>query len=126
MHYSAHNIIPIIMSMGIFRCPRAANSTDHGLIMPNFKPIQDFLAVLVTCKNEDNQIKNEGARVLTTLYIDFYRCKWAANSVVGDGIWQKFKLIQACKVVQKVSCKNDEDPLKNECTIVLISPIIVI
>ena len=27
--------------------------------------------VLVTCKNEKDPIKNEGARVLTTLYINF-------------------------------------------------------
>ena len=27
--------------------------------------------VLVTCKNEEDPIKNEGARVFTTLYIDF-------------------------------------------------------
>ena len=28
------------------------------------------MVVLVTCKNEENPIKNDGARVLTTLYID--------------------------------------------------------
>ena len=27
--------------------------------------------VLVTCKNEEDSIKNEGARVVTTLFIDF-------------------------------------------------------
>ena len=42
----------------------------------------------------------------------------AANSVVGDEIWQKFKLIQAFMVVL-VTCKNDEDPFKNESTRVL-------
>ena len=29
------------------------------------------MAVLVTCKNEEDLIKNEGTRVLATLYIDF-------------------------------------------------------
>ena len=29
------------------------------------------MVVLVTCKNEEDPIKNEGARVLTTLYINF-------------------------------------------------------
>ena len=29
------------------------------------------MVVLVTCKNEENPIKNEGARVVTTLFIDF-------------------------------------------------------
>ena len=40
-------------------------------VLPNLKPIQAFIAVLVTCKNEKDLIKNEGARVLTTLYIHF-------------------------------------------------------
>ena len=50
------------------------NSSDPGPIIPNFKPIKDFkdfIAALVTCKNEDDPIKNEGTTVLTTLYIDF-------------------------------------------------------
>ena len=38
-------------------------------------------------------------------------CSRGANSVVGDGIWQKFKIIQAFIVVL-VTCKNDEDPSK--------------
>ena len=29
------------------------------------------MVVLVTCKNEDDPIKNIGARVVTTLFIDF-------------------------------------------------------
>ena len=29
------------------------------------------MVVLVTCKNEDDPIENEGARVLATLYINF-------------------------------------------------------
>ena len=29
------------------------------------------MGVLVACKNEDDLIKNEGARVVTTLLIDF-------------------------------------------------------
>ena len=29
------------------------------------------MVVLITCKKEEDPIKTEGARVLTTLYIDF-------------------------------------------------------
>ena len=29
------------------------------------------MAVLITCKNEEDLIKNEGARVFTTLYSNF-------------------------------------------------------
>ena len=54
-----------------FQTFKADNSAGQGRILPNFKPIKDFIAVLVTCKNEDNPIKNEVVRVLTTLYIDF-------------------------------------------------------
>ena len=45
-------------SMEIFS--RAANSMDPGQILPNFEPIQAFIAVLVTCKNEYDSIKMKG------------------------------------------------------------------
>ena len=44
---------------------RADNSGVGGGIWPKFELIQAFMHVLVTCKKEDDQIKNEGARVLT-------------------------------------------------------------
>ena len=69
--------------------------------------------VLVTCKYEEDPIKNEGARVLTTLYSNFYRRARADNSGVGGGIWPKFELIQAFMHVL-VTCKNEDDRLKNE------------
>ena len=55
--------------------------------------------MLVTCKYEEDQIKNEGARVLTRLYDVFFRRSRAANSEVSGGILPKFKLIQAFIVV---------------------------
>ena len=33
--------------------------------LPKFELIQAFMHVLVTCKNEDDRFKNEGARVFT-------------------------------------------------------------
>ena len=46
--------------------------TPHsGRIWPKIKLIRDFMVVLLTCKNEEDPIKNEGVRVLTTLNIDF-------------------------------------------------------
>ena len=79
--------------MNFSRHSRAANSLDTGPFLPNFEPIQEFIAVLTTCKNEDDPIKNDPARVLT-LYIDFSDTQGQLR-VVGDGIWQKFKLTQA-------------------------------
>ena len=51
------------------------------------KLIQDCIGVLVTCKNEEDPIKNEGARVFTTLYIDFsdIQGQVTPHSVVGSG-----------------------------------------
>ena len=36
-----------------------------------FELIQAFIVVLVTCTNEEDPIKNEGGRVLTSLLFDF-------------------------------------------------------
>ena len=79
------------------------------------------MVVLHFCKNEEDPIKNEDARVLTRLYLGFFfRRSRAANSEVSGGIQPKFKLIQAFIVVL-VSYKNEEDPIKNEGDRVLTS-----
>ena len=63
---------------------------------------------LVAFKNEEDPITNEGARVVTTLFIDFFTRSRAANSEVSDGILPKFEPIQAF-MVDLVACKNEED-----------------
>ena len=68
--------------------------------------------VLVTCQYEEDPIKNRGARVLTTLYINFSDAQ-GQITVVGGGIWPKFELIQAFIHVL-VTCKNEDDRFKNE------------
>ena len=47
---------------------RAANSVVLGQIWLKFELVRDIIDVLVTCKYEEDPIKNEGARVLTRLY----------------------------------------------------------
>ena len=71
------------------------------------------MIVLVTCKYEEDPIKNEGARVLTRLYDVFSDPQGQTNSEVRGGILPKFVLSQACIVVL-VTCKNEKDPIKNE------------
>ena len=66
------------------------------------------MCLLVACKNEEDTIKNEDARVVTTLFIDFPRRSREAYSEVSDGILPKFKLIRAF-MVGLVTCKNEED-----------------
>ena len=74
--------------------------------------------VLTTCKNEDDRIKNEGARVFTRIrplivYGDFSRHSRAANSAVLGPIWPNFELVRDVIDVL-VTCKYEEDPIKNE------------
>ena len=58
-------------SIGIF--PNAQGQVTHvpGQILLNFEPIRVIIGLLVACKNEEDPIKNEGARVVSTLFINF-------------------------------------------------------
>ena len=67
------------------------------------------MGVLVACKNEEDPIKNEGARVVTTLFIDFSHAQGQLTPKSVMESCQKFKPIQAFMV-------NEEDPLENEGT----------
>ena len=49
------------------RRSKAANSAVLGPIWPNFELVRDNMDVLITYKYEEDPIKNEGARVLTTV-----------------------------------------------------------
>ena len=74
--------------------------------------------VLVTCKNKDDRIKNEGARVFTRFLPlqvnrDFSRCPRAAYSTVLGPIWPNFELVRDVMNVL-VTCKYEGDPIKNE------------
>ena len=64
-------ISPIISLWDFSKHPRAANSAVLGPIWPNFELVRDVMDVLTTCKYEEDLIKNRGARVFTTLYINF-------------------------------------------------------
>ena len=81
--------------------------------------------VLDTCKNEEDPIKNEGARVFTTflpLKVYWYvsRRSRAANSAVLGPIWPIFELVRDVMDVF-VTCKYEEDPIKNEGARVVIT-----
>ena len=63
--------LPLQVYGDFSRRSRVANSTVLGPIWPNFELVRDVMDVLVTCKYEEDPIKNEGARVVTTLYSNF-------------------------------------------------------
>ena len=71
--------------------------------LPKFELIQTFMHVLVTCKNEEDQLK---------VYWNFSRRSRAANCAVHRPIWPNFELAQDFMVVL-LTCKNEEDPIKN-------------
>ena len=70
------------------------------------------MVVLLTCKNKEDPIKNEGARVFTTLYIDISDPQ-EQITLVSVGIQSKFELIQASMHVL-VTYNNEDDSYKNE------------
>ena len=70
------------------------------------------MVVLLTCKNKEDPIKNEGARVFTTLYIIFSDAqgKITLESVgVSGRNWNSSKLSSVL-----VTYKNEVDSYKNE------------
>ena len=71
------------------------------------------MVILVSFKNEEDPIKDEGARVATIQNIDFSNTKGQLTPEVRSQIWPKFELIRDIVVIL-VTCKNEEDPLKNK------------
>ena len=72
------------------------------------------MVLVITCKNEDDSIKNKGARVDTTfspLYIDFVDAEgqFTPQSAVGYG---PSKLIKAFFMHGFFSCKHHKDRIK--------------
>ena len=65
------HIFSYCKSMGIFSDSQGKFTLVQGRICPKFEHIQAFMVVLLTCKNEEDLIKNESARVVTTIYINF-------------------------------------------------------
>ena len=63
-------------SMGIFQTLKDSLLHSSMSDLAEFWTHPRFLSVLVACKNEEDAIKNEGARVVTTLIIDFSDAQW--------------------------------------------------
>ena len=71
------------------------------------------MVVLLTCKNKEDLIKNEGARVFTTLYIDFSDAQGQItleSEVVSSRYWNSTKAFMHVLVTYK----NEDDSYKNE------------
>ena len=91
------------------------NSVVSVWISLKLKPLQAFMHVLISCKNEEDPIKMKALECsqlfsLVSLW-GFFRRSSEANSAVHGWIWMKFELIRDFMVVLFI-CKNEEDPIK--------------
>ena len=70
-----------------------------------------IVVILVTCKNEEDPLKNKDARVATTQNIDFSNTQGqiTPQSEVGSG--RNSNSFEILIVVILVTCKNEEDPV---------------
>ena len=67
--------------------------------------------VLVTCKYEEDPIKNEGARVFTTLYSNFSD---GQGQITLEFVVVSGRNLNSFMHVLDVTCKNEDDRFKNE------------
>ena len=99
-----------IFRLYIFKPSRAANSKVSVGMRSKFKLIQTFMHFLVTYKNDEYQIKNEGARV-ETIFLSFKYMVYIPDAQGQPSeSWAKLKLIQAFMGVL-ITCKNEEDSI---------------
>ena len=88
---SCMSLIPARMRMIESKMKKLECSQDFS----HYKSIRDVMDVLVTCKYEEDPIKNKGARVLTTLYSNFSEVQGQITLelvVVSDRNLNSFKL----------------------------------
>ena len=73
------------------------------------------MGLLIACKNEEDPIKNEGARVVTTLFINFSD---AQGQLTPKSVMESCRNSIPSKLLWLflLSAKNKEDPSKNEGT----------
>ena len=76
-----------IQNIDFFKHYRADNSAVRGRIWAKFELIRDIVVILVTCKNEEDPLKNKDARVVITQNIDFSNTQGQVTpqSEVGSG-----------------------------------------
>ena len=100
--------LPLLAYGDFSRRSRAANSAVLVPILPNFELVRDIMDVLITCKYEEDPIKNEDAR--WTQHFPHYNSMVAMET--SGHIWPNFELIQALIHVL-ITCKYEKNPIKN-------------
>ena len=80
-------LLATTQNIDFFKYSRADNFAVRGRIWLKFVLIRDIVVTLVTCKNEEDPLKNKDARVATTQNIDFSNTQGqiTLQSEVGSG-----------------------------------------
>ena len=81
--------------MGIFRFGQGQLTPQSLVKSGRNSNFRDIMVFLLTCKNKEDPIKNEGARVFTTLYINFSDAQGQItleSVVVSSPNWDSSKL----------------------------------
>ena len=100
---------------------RARKSEVDSPIWPEFELIQGFMAVLVTCKTDEDPIKSEVPIYPDNIFSSISlwkknRRSRASNSKVNCPIWPEIELVRDYIDVL-VTCKFDKAPITNEVVI---------
>ena len=102
-----------------FRRLRAANFVVRGRIWPNFKLIQALMYIIVTCKYENDPIKNNREK-LATPFSKLYHYLLPWKPVVGSGrISNSFKIL--CVSSLPASMKRIRWKMAGKCDDVIFS-----
>ena len=98
--WSGHKISLIIYG-DVSRHLRAANFSVPDRILPNFKPIPEFMAVLITCKNREEPIKRS------------YGCH---NNFPIITLWELSVAIDTWVLIRSCPKRNAANPLSKWCS----------
>ena len=98
----ATRLLPLLVFGDYSRSSRAANAKAPIESWAKFKLIRAFMVDFNTCKNEEDPIKNESPRVITTLNIEFQMLT-AANYIVD-----RWDLIQTHPTINGCPCYLQE------------------
>ena len=104
---------PQYMSM---RDKRTSDSHVNSPICPKIELVQDFIAVLITCKYDGNSIKNEIAIIQTT-FLKSVGPSRVANSHANSRKWVQIKDVRDFLPFLVIYMFN-EDSIKNEVAVV--------
>ena len=100
-----------------FRHSRTSNPEVNSLIWPKFELIREFMAVLATCKFDEDLIKIGGTIDRTRSNMGFFSTQGQVTLDVNSLMWLEVEFIRDFMAVL-VTCKIEEDWIKSEVAVI--------